>query len=150
RHGHQRGEEHDHDRAANRRPDSADARGRYLRRDLAGQERPADGRGALGDHLDQDEPQRDDHSHEREHHQNGRETVACAPPAPRLPEVKLLLGDDGHQAPLLRRADRSTIPWAATLMMIVNANRSTPIPISAARNSPLDSPNWFAMTAGML
>ena len=59
-------------------------------------------------------------------------------------------GDDGHQAPRLRRAERSTTPRAMTLMMIVKTNRSTPIPISAARNTPVASPNWFAMTAGML
>ena len=61
-----------------------------------------------------------------------------------------LFGDDGHQAPRFRRAERSTTPRAMTLMMIVKANRSTPIPISAARNTPEASPNWFAMTAGML
>ena len=62
----------------------------------------------------------------------------------------LRLGDDGHQAPRFRRAERSTIPRAMTLMMIVKTNRSTPSPISAARNTPEASPNWFAMTAGML
>ena len=57
---------------------------------------------------------------------------------------------DGHQAPRFFRAERSTIVWAMTLMMIVKANRSTPIPISAARSRPVASPNWFAMTAAML
>ena len=74
-----------------------------------------------------------------------------APPARRLSQVELLLlGGDGHQAPLFRRAERSTTPRAMTLMMIVKTNRSTPIPISAARNTPEASPNWFAMTEGML
>ena len=62
----------------------------------------------------------------------------------------LRLGDDGHQAPRFRRAERSTIQRAMTLMMIVKTNKSTPIPISAARNSPEASPNSFAITAGML
>ena len=56
----------------------------------------------------------------------------------------------GHQAPRIRRVERLTTPRAMTLTMIVNANRSTPSPISAARNTPVASPNWFAMTAGML
>ena len=82
---------------------------------------------------------------------DGRDAVAGAPPARRLSQVGLLrLGDDGHQAPRFRRAERSTIPRAMTLMMIVKTNRSTPIPISAARNTPEASPNWFAMTEGML
>ena len=74
-----------------------------------------------------------------------------APPALRLAQVGLLLryGHGGHQAPLFRRADRSTTPRARMLMMIVRTNRSTPRPISAARNSPEASPNSFAMTAGM-
>ncbi len=55
-----------------------------------------------------------------------------------------------HQAPLCRRAERSTIARAMTLMMIVKANRSTPSPISAERNTPVASPNSFAMTEGML
>ena len=105
----------------------------------------------LATRRDQDESQRDDHEHEREHHQRGHDAVAGAPPALRLPQVELLLfGDDGHQAPLLRRAERSTIARATTLMMMVKTNRSTPIPISAARNTPEASPNWFAMTAAML
>ena len=85
------------------------------------------------------------------HHQCGHDAVAGAPPALRLSQVELLLfGDDGHQAPRLRRAERSTTPRAMTLMMIVKTNRSTPIPISPARNTPVASPNWFAMTEGML
>ena len=60
------------------------------------------------------------------------------------------LGCDSHQAPLIRRAERSTTARATTLTMIVKANSSTPSPISAARNTPVASPNWFAMTAGML
>jgi len=35
-------------------------------------------------------------------------------------------------------------------MMIVKTNKSTPMPISPARNVPVASPNWFAITAGML
>ena len=58
-------------------------------------------------------------------------------------------GDDGHQAPRFRRAERSTTPRAMRLMMIVMTNRSTPSPISAARNTPVASPNSFAMTEGM-
>ena len=81
---------------------------------------------------------------------DGRDAVAGAPPAGRLSQVELLLGGDGHQAPRFRRAERSTTPRAMTLMMIVKTNKSTPIPISAARNSPEASPNWFAMTAGMV
>ena len=69
RHGHDRGERRDLDRAEYRGPDSADARGQHLRRDVAGQEGPADDRGALGDHREQDERQRDDRDHERDHHQ---------------------------------------------------------------------------------
>src|SRR5262249_38669214 len=94
----------------------------------------------------------DDHEHERDHHQDGRDPVLGAPPAFRLAEVGRLpgCGRGGHQAPLFRRADRSTIPRAKTVMMIVKANRSTPSPISPARNSPEASPNWLAMTAGML
>ena len=90
-------------------------------------------------------------SDEREHHQRGHDAVAGATPAFRLPQVELLLfGDDGHQAPRFFRAERSTTQWAMTLMMIVKANRSTPIPIRAARNTPVASPNWFAITAAML
>ena len=62
----------------------------------------------------------------------------------------LPLGSDGHQAPLLRRAERATTPRATRLMMIVITNRSTPIPNSPALNTPVASPNWFAMTAGKL
>ena len=74
-----------------------------------------------------------------------------APPARRLSQVGLPLwfGDGGHQAPRFRRAERSTTPRAMTLMMIVRTNRSTPSPISAARNTPVASPNSFAMTEGM-
>ena len=57
---------------------------------------------------------------------------------------------DSHQAPRIRRADRSTTARAMTLMMIVKTNSSTPSPISPARCTPVASPNWFAMTAGML
>ena len=52
--------------------------------------------------------------------------------------------------PSVRRPERSTITRAMMLMMIVNANSRTPIPMSADRNSPEASPNSFAMTAGML
>ena len=69
-----------------------------------------------------------------------RRSTCCGGPA----------GDDGHQAPRERRAERSTTPRAMTLMMIVKANSRTPMPMSAARNTPEASPNWFAMTAGML
>src|SRR5262249_47134480 len=108
--------------------------------------------GDLGDQREQDEGQRDDHEHERDHHEGGHDPVLAAPPALLLAQVGRVLGHGhgGHQAPLFRRADRSTIPRARTLMMIVKTNRSTPRPISAARNSPEASPNWFAMTAGML
>ena len=47
------------------------------------------------------------------------------------------------------RAERSTIARAMTLTMMVKANKHTAIPISAERHTPLASPNWFAMTAGM-
>ena len=57
---------------------------------------------------------------------------------------------DSHQAPRFRRAERSTTPRAMMLMMIVMTNSSTPSPISAARNTPVASPNSFAMTEGML
>src|SRR4029077_19405632 len=104
------------------------------------------------DHGNQDEPQRDDHEHERENHQPGRDAVLGAPPAGRLAQVDLLQvrAHNSHQAPRFRRALRSTIPRASTLMMIVMTNRSTPMPISAARNSPEASPNRFAMPAGRL
>ena len=58
----------------------------------------------------------------------------------------LLFGADSHQAPRFRRAERSTTPRAMTLMMIVMTNSSTPSPISAARYTPVASPNSFAMT----
>ena len=81
----------------------------------------------------------------------GRDAVAGAPPGRRLSQVGLLrLGGDGHQAPRFRRAERSTTPRAMMLMTIVKTNKSTPSPISAARNSPVASPNSFAMTDGML
>src|SRR5262249_57810841 len=99
-------------------------------------------------HRDQDEHERDRGERERYHHQDGRDAVLGAPPARRLAEVGLLPGHDGHQA-LPCSAAPPTIARAMTLMMIVNANSSTPSPISAARNVPEASPNWFAMTAGM-
>ena len=153
RHRHDRGQRRDLERAEYRRPHPADAGREHVGRDrAAGQELPADDRGALGDDREQDESQRDDHEHERDHHEDGHDPVLGAPPALRLAQVGCLpgYGRGGHQAPLFRRADRSTIPRARTLMMIVKTNRSTPRPISAARNSPEASPNWFAMTAGML
>src|SRR5262249_36334419 len=148
RHGHDRGERHDLDRADYRRPDSADARGHHLRGDGGGEELPADDLDSAGDHRDQDEHQRDHGERERDHHQDGRDAVLGAPPARGFAQVGLLSRDNGHQA-LPCSADRPTIARAMTLMMIVNANSSTPSPISAARNTPEASPNWFAMTAGM-
>ena len=44
----------------------------------------------------------------------------------------------------------ATTVRAMTLMMMVKTNNSTPSPISADRNTPVASPNSFAMTAGML
>ena len=94
--------------------------------------------------------ERDQHDHERQHHQRGRDPVASAASRPALAGRPLRwFGDGGHQAPRLRRAERSTTPRATRLMTIVITNRSTPSPISAARNTPEASPNWFAMTAGM-
>src|SRR6202012_3273446 len=87
---------------------------------------------------------------QRQHHEHGHDAVLGAPPGRRLPQVdRGLLRGCGHQAPLERRVERATTPRAMTLMMMVRANSSTPSPISAARNSPEASPNWFAMTAGM-
>ena len=83
-------------------------------------------------------------------HEHGRDAVLGAPPGRRLPQVDVLPGRGSHHAPLCRRPDRSTIARAMMLMMIVNANRRTPIPMSADRNSPEASPNSFAMTEGML
>ncbi len=60
-----------------------------------------------------------------------------------------LAGDCGHQAPLIRRAERCTKPRAARLTIIVITNSIRPRPISAARNSPEASGNWFAITAGI-
>ena len=74
----------------------------------------------------------------------------AAPPGRRLPQVDVLPGRGSHHAPLCRRPERSTIARAMMLMMIVKANRRTPIPMSAARNTPVASPNSFAMTEGML
>src|SRR5262249_40405760 len=148
-HGHERGQAHDQERAEHRRADPALVRGRHRRRDGGGQELPADDRDALGDRGDQDEHQRDQDEHERDHHQHGRDAVLGTPPALRLLEVEpRLFGGDGHQA-VPCSAARPTISRAMMLMMIVNANRSTPSPISAERNTPDASPNWFAMTAGM-
>src|SRR5215813_12495482 len=148
RHGHGRGDRHDQERAEYRRPDSAYVRRHHLRRDGGGEELPADDLDTAGDHRDQDEHQRDHDEDERDHHQHGRYAVLGAPPAGRLAEVGLLPGGDGHQA-LPCSAAPPTIARAMMLTMIVNANRSTPSPISAAWNTPEDSPNWLAMTAGM-
>ena len=46
-------------------------------------------------------------------------------------------------------SERSTTQRAIRLTRIVITNRTRPRPISADRNSPEDSPNSFAMTAGM-
>src|SRR5262249_60220773 len=116
--------------------------------DRGGEKFTSDYLDSAGDHRDQDEHQRDHGEHERDHHQPGRDAVLAAPPARWLAQVGLLPGDDGHQA-LPCSADRPTIARAMMLMMIVNANSSTPSPISPARNTPEASPNWFAMTAGM-
>src|SRR5262249_5590459 len=142
------GEPHNLERADYRRADSAHARGHHLRRGGAGKEGPTDDLDTAGDHRDQDEYQRDHEEHNRHHHNHGPDTALGAARALRLAEVGLLSGDDGHQA-LPCSAAPLTIARAMTLMMIVNANRSTPSPISAARNVPAASPNWFAMTAGM-
>ena len=150
RHGYDRGQAGDHERAVDGRPHPADAGRNHVRRNrAAGQEGPADGRGALGDDREQDEAERDQHDHERQHHRDGGDLVLGAPPAGRLAQVDRWLLRGGHQAPLLRRAERSTTPRAIRLTTMVITNRSTPSPISAARNSPEASPNWFAMTAGM-
>ena len=74
--------------------------------------------------------------------------VRRQPPGSRRSTVRCV-GGDGHQAPLIRRAERCTKPRATRLTMIVITNRNRPRPISAERNSPEASPNWFAMTAGI-
>src|SRR5262249_43133887 len=136
-------------RAHHRGAHAAYSRGRHVERDRAGQERPADDRGALGDHDDQHEAQRNEHGDQGSHHQHGRELILRPPPGPRLTQVRLLSGDS-HQEPLLRLALRLTTARAITLTMMVKTNSSTPRPISPARNTPVASPNSLAMTAGML
>src|SRR5262249_31525942 len=100
-----------------------------------------------GDHRDQDEYQRDHDEHERDHHQHGRDAVLGAAPALRLAEVRLLSGDDGHQA-LPCSAAPPTIARAMTLMMIVNANRSTPSPTGGAGTAPAAARTWLARPGG--
>ena len=71
------------------------------------------------------------------------------PPASRRSTAGWTGACDSHQAPLIRRAERSTMPRAARLTMIVRTNSTRPMPISAARQVPNASGNWLAMTAGI-
>src|SRR5215472_17226429 len=152
RHGYDRGQRRDQQRSHDRRPDAADTHRCDVERDVAGQEAPADGGHALGNHRVKDESQRDDHDRECDEHERGRDPALGAPPGPRLAQVDRRSRTNCccHHAPRCRAMERATIPRAMRLTMIVSTNRSTPSPRSAARNTPDDSPNWLAMTAGML